>query len=75
MTSGPAKAIHRETTLGSIGVGREADVTVLKVVTSLSLFLFSLSSMLPLLTFHLISGDRFRPQDLSSRIELAKYWI
>ena len=39
MTSAPAKAIHRETTLGSIGVGREADVTILKVDTLLASYL------------------------------------
>jgi imidazolonepropionase-like amidohydrolase len=32
MTWNPAKAIHRDATLGSIGVDREADVTILKVV-------------------------------------------
>ena len=32
MTISPAKAIHREHEIGSIGLNREADVTVLKIV-------------------------------------------
>jgi len=32
VTISPAKAIHRENEMGSIGLNREADVTVLKIV-------------------------------------------
>ena len=32
MTWNPAKAIHRDATLGSLNVGRHADVTLLKIV-------------------------------------------
>ena len=33
MTINPAKAIHHEASLGSIGVTRDADVTILRVIT------------------------------------------
>ena len=42
MTINPAKAIHREASLGSIGVARDADVTILKVSSSLVLTLIEL---------------------------------
>lgn len=34
MTEAPAKAINREAELGSLQVGREADITLLKIVST-----------------------------------------
>ena len=47
MTSNPATAIRRETSLGSITVGRDADVTILKVIQVWFWRLF-ISQLLPI---------------------------